>query len=82
MKHNKTLTKTYEAISNLSHVWKEAVKQRMGWKSDNPFYNRIGGTIKCTPAEQDVFTQTLAEIEITKPAELFPATEEQLLTAE
>lgn len=82
MAYNKTLAQTYEAMSKLSLLWKEAVNKQMGWKSDNPFYYRIRGQVKCTPAEKEVFIRTLEEIEITKPGDLFPATEDVLVTVE
>lgn len=82
MLYNETLTATYAAMGNLCQQWKEAVKKRMGWKSDNPFYYRIRGQVACTPAERDVFIQTLEEMQIKKPADLFPAAEKENILAE
>ncbi len=82
MIHNKTLKETWEALGNLPSKWKDAVKLKMGWRSDNPFYYRINGQIKCSPAEQAVFAQTLSDLVLNKPATLFPATEETMVTAE
>lgn len=81
MKSEKALTQAYYQLAGLPNLLKDRVKSIMGWRADTPFYDRVKGRVKCTPAEQQAFRNAFAELGI--PAfELFPAGEEQPVTAE
>lgn len=60
--YNKTLIAAWDDIGCLRNLLKEKVKEIMGWKADAAFYDRVGGRVKCTPAEQAAFSKALKAI--------------------
>jgi hypothetical protein len=87
MKFNATLSNAWDQLGEIRNRIKDIVKERMGWKADAVFYDRVKGRVPCTPAEREAFNSAFKTVSVEFKSvinvnDLFPASDLQLETIE